>query len=404
MKLTFKNIVICNPGQKHKKGKVSLENSKFTGTHKGKNELDFSGYTVYPGLVNAHDHLLGTYFPRVGNGPYLNWRPWDEDLKNSKLYQERGKISPQDLYLLGYYRQILSGVTTVSDHIPHKVNKNFIKNAYINVVKKYTLAHEVSSYDLKWGNSLSGEIKKAREKNIPFITHIEEGYDREAVNGIPFLQKHKGLFKNTVLVHCISCSKKDIKAIARHKASMVWCPFSNYYMFGETADIKTFINQGVNVTLGTDSPMSGGVHLLAEMKTAVKLYKQMYKKQLNPALVFDMVTLNGARAYKLDQEIGSIKAGKSADFVILKNRAHTDPYTNLLQADLPDIEMVFRKGKPLYFKERYKESFNVNLKNYQKIMLKNKEKYFLIGKPLTLQKRINKKVGFKKYLDFFPVS
>ena len=42
---------------------------------------------VLPGLINAHDHLIGTFQPRVGFGPYLNWLQWDNDLKRSAVFR-----------------------------------------------------------------------------------------------------------------------------------------------------------------------------------------------------------------------------------------------------------------------------------------------------------------------------
>ncbi|MFW6365270.1 MAG: hypothetical protein ACOC2H_02215 [Spirochaetota bacterium] len=82
---------------------------------------------LLPGLINAHDHLLGTYYPKVGEGPYENWLPWDNDLKSAKVYNERQQIQSRDLYLLGGYRNLVSGVTSVQDHIPHFVQEPFLE-------------------------------------------------------------------------------------------------------------------------------------------------------------------------------------------------------------------------------------------------------------------------------------
>src|ERR1700689_50147 len=38
--------------------------------------LDLSGYLVLPGLINAHDHLEFSLFPRLGTGPWANAREW----------------------------------------------------------------------------------------------------------------------------------------------------------------------------------------------------------------------------------------------------------------------------------------------------------------------------------------
>ena len=85
---------------------------------------------MLPGLIDCHDHLLGTYLPRVGDRkPYLNWLVWDNDLKASPIYAEMQQIESADLYLLGEYRHLISGVTSVQDHIPHFVQDMFKKDS-----------------------------------------------------------------------------------------------------------------------------------------------------------------------------------------------------------------------------------------------------------------------------------
>src|SRR5262245_872485 len=40
--------------------------------------LDLSGWLLLPGLINAHDHLELNLFPRLGRGPFRNYREWAE--------------------------------------------------------------------------------------------------------------------------------------------------------------------------------------------------------------------------------------------------------------------------------------------------------------------------------------
>ncbi len=399
------NAIICNPNEILRNKTVYIDKKKFTEKDsKDALVIDLKGYTIYPALINSHDHLLGNYLPKVGNGPYLNWKPWDEDLKNSSLYQERNKLSQENIYELSYYRQLLSGTTTVSDHIPHVVNDHLIDSALIRIIKNYTLTHEMSSYELPWCDDVKNEIAKAKREGIPFITHIQEGYDEEAVKGVSQLHQLGGLFKHTVLVHCISCTKKDIKLISKNKSNVVWCPNSNYYMFKDTMDVQTFIKEKVNIALGTDSPMSGGVNLLDEMKFAKSLYKKLYKKEISSKKIFQMVTINAATAFSLDKYLGSIEENKLADILVVKDKPNLDPYDRIVGMKMEDIEFVLKEGVPMMGKIDYKNTFSIDEKKYQDVIIKKKHPYFIIGKPIDLKRKIDRKLGFNKELEFFPIE
>ncbi len=381
-------------GKRIEKIDTKIKNPKF--------EVDLTDKYVYPGLINAHDHLLGNYFPRVGKGPYLNWLVWDNDLKSSPVYAERSQIPPNYIYLLGAYRNIFSGVTTVSDHIPHFVNEPYLKILPVRVIRKYSLAHEVSEYDLKWGDGIDKEYKEAVEKNQPFITHVEEGEDREAQKGIDHLIEHNALSEYTVLIHGVYLSKEDIKKIAKYKAHLVWCPSSNYYMFQKTGDVKRWLEEGINVSLGTDSPMSGGLNLLEEIKFAKKLYRRIYKDEIDDRELFKMITINPAKAFRIANELGEIKEKKLADIIAITTKER-NPYTALRKAQLNDISLVIIEGKPVYGDINYRALFEYTGTEYTEFKLNGKKK-IAKGDPKGLIKSIRKFVKFKKIIPFFPVE
>ena len=408
---TFSDLSVCNHDEIFEKTSFTVKDGKFSDEKNGRSFSLGNDYIAYPGLINAHDHLLGSYFPKVGNGPYLNWRPWDNDLKNSLLYSERKNLTIDDLYGIGNYRQILSGVTTVCDHMPHEINDEQAKKSLIKIINQYCVAHEISSYELKWGREHEVEIREAKEKNIPFVTHIEEGFDEESLRGINILNEKGGVFENSVLVHCIGCSFEDIRLMAEKKASMVWCPSSNAFMFNQTADIKEFLDQEVNVCLGTDSPMSGGINLLEEMRFAKDFFMKKYSFDLDDRFLMQMVTMNSAKAFKLEDQVGKIKKDLSADFLLIKkNDDHESYYETLINADMVDLEMVFRQGVPLFFKEKWLPLLEIdNLEEgYQKVKVLNEKEEmvqgYLIGKPLTLLSNLRKKIGFNKQLPFFNIA
>ena len=67
------------------------------------------------------------------------------------------------------------------------------------------------------------------------------------------------------------------------------------------------------------------------------IFKMNREHQTSLNKMFNMLTINPAKAVKMDQEIGSIKAGKKADLLIIE----------LIKTDFPVISMVFVDGCPV---------------------------------------------------------
>ncbi len=388
---------------------LNIQNGKISGFSKkkaSKTVIDLKDKIVLPAFVDAHDHLFGNYYPKVGrnDGKYLNWKPWDNDLKSSPIYKERSKIPPLDIYYLACYKHVLSGCLTVNDHMPHRVNAPFLDKMPIRIQKKYSLAHEVSSFDLRWGDGIVVEHSKAVKEKIPFITHIEEGFDEESMKGIDILLLLKALTKNTVLIHAIALSEKDIDEIAKAGASCVWCPGSNMFMFRRTGKVKQWLKKGINVALGTDSPHTGELNMLYEAKWAKKVYKQIYKENLSDKTLVEMMTINPAKALWLDKEVGSLDKGKAADFIAVTGN-QKDPYASVISADFPEIALVVQSGKPIYGDEKYKSIFDDMKIKTRKLKVSGVPKVIAEHlDPVGLLKRIRKYVGFKKDIPFLPVE
>ncbi len=355
-----------------------------------------------PGFINSHDHLLGTYLPKVGDGrPYTNWLPWDNDLKSAPAYEERQQILNRDLYLLGGYRNLVSGCTSVQDHIPHFVQDPFLDIMPTKVISDFALAHSIASFALNWGSGVEEEYKLALDNDIPFITHIAEGFDEETVRDLETLDKKHGLGDHSVLVHGIAFSHKDIDKIKEKNASVVWCADSNMYMYNRTADIKYMIDKKVNVCIGTDSPMSGGLNLLYEMKFDRDFYKDFYKDSLPSKMIVKMITENPAKAFRLFDN-GTISKNKLADFTVVRHK-ESDPYDSVVSAELEDIKLVVIEGIPVYGDSEYSGIFDSLQVKYQRVNIAGADK-IIIGDLKGLLKRINKAIGYNKKLDFLPVD
>ncbi|MGO8694640.1 MAG: amidohydrolase family protein [Rectinemataceae bacterium] len=365
-----------------------------------------SSSVVYPALVNVHDHLRGNYLPRVGPAPgsfYLNWAPWDADLKASPAYKERSVIDIPTMYRLGAYKNLFSGVGTVNDHFPHELNEAYISQLPIRVVKEYCLAHECSSFDLGWGEGVEIEHRWAMERGWPFITHLEEGFDPESQDGIGVLERAGALDERDLLVHCIGFSDEDIRKVKRVQASVAWCPASNQFMFNLTCKIRKMLRAGVNVALGTDSTHTGSINLLAEMRFARSIYRDMYGEELPAKTLFEMVSSNAARALRMEGRVGVVEPGASADFAIFRARAD-DPYENLCAARPEDLELLTVGAVPVFGDEaKYGDFFarEIDSGDYGRIGMDGRT-MFVSGDPAGLYKNLRALLGFAKKLDYLP--
>ena len=390
-------------------GDLSISEKKIisSGSQKG-TTIELNGKSfIYPSLINTHDHMQGNYRPPVGppNGTfYLTWLPWDNDLKASDTFKERSKLSREDLYTLSGYKCLFSGVTTANDHFPHTLNSAILPGLPIRALQEYCLAHEATSYDLKWGDGVEVEHERAVKNKWPFITHLSEGFDEEAMHSVAVLEKKGILDKHCLLIHCVGFSDEDIKKVAQAGASISWCGHSNMFMYNVTAKVRKMLKAGVNLTIGTDSSATGSANLLEEIKFDRKLYQKLYGEDLAPKTIFEMITLNAAKAFWMDDRVGTLEDGKLGDILVLKANKD-DPYENLASASMHDIELLVLEGKPIYGEMRFYDLFGLTKDTlpagYTHIKVKERS-MFVSGDPVGLYQKVRLKVGFRKVLDFLP--
>ena len=136
----------------------------------------------------------------------------------------------------------------------------------------------------------------------------------------------------TVLVHMVWLARADIDKLAETRTSVSHNPSSNSKLASGICKVPQMLASGVNVALGCDGgPSNNDYDLVREMKLAAIIHKAVTNNPLIvPAeTVLEMATINGARALGLEQEIGSLEAGKKADLVVIDlNRLHTTPSPN----------------------------------------------------------------------------
>jgi cytosine/adenosine deaminase-related metal-dependent hydrolase len=115
-----------------------------------------------------------------------------------------------------------------------------------------------------------------------------------------------------------------------------------------------------------------------------------------------MVTVNPARAFRMQKETGSLAEGRLADILIVRQR-HADPWESLVAAGVEDIELIVQEGTPIYGDAAHEELFTGRGTQYSKVTVRGR-KMLVKGDPAALMERVRKAVGFRKVLDFIPLD
>lgn len=159
-----------------------------------------------------------------------------------------------------------------------------------------------------------------------------------------------------IAVHMTQLSDEEIAQAAQFGVHVAHCPESNLKLASGFCPVQKLLDAGVNVGIGTDGAASNNdLDLFGEMKTAALLAKGVARDAhaFGAASALHASTLGGARALGLDGEIGSLVAGKSADFIAVEMYApHLQPVYNLVShlvyaIGRGDVSDVWVAGRPL---------------------------------------------------------
>ncbi len=142
----------------------------------------------------------------------------------------------------------------------------------------------------------------------------------------------------TLLVHNTFTSEADIRfALSTHQ-HLFWClcPNANLYIENRLPDVMLMMNQGLTITLGTDSLASN--HQLS-------ILAEMYTLQQHLDIPFEVLlrwaTLNGAAFLGLDNLFGSLQPGRKPGIILIEFLNHGEENNNLRIDNNTRIKRLF---------------------------------------------------------------
>ena len=302
--------------------------------------IDLDGYTLFPGLINAHDHLDLNHYPRTKfRQRYDNAHQWGEDVNarlNESPFRELRTHPLADRLFIGGLKNLLCGATTVAHHNPpHKAL--FRSDFPVRVVRRYGWAH---SLHFSSDDAIRASYA-ATPPDAPWMIHLAEGTDDAAGGEYARLKALGCVGPNTVFIHGVGLS---VEGALEHRnafgqpLNLIWCPSSNLYLLGQTVTPR-ILNVHAITALGSDSRLTADGDLLVEMRATWRACQ--FDQQAG--VVLNMVTKAPACMLRLN-DAGHLRPGAQGDFIAIHS---TDDDLNILfHARRADLALVVRGGIP----------------------------------------------------------
>jgi 5-methylthioadenosine/S-adenosylhomocysteine deaminase len=180
------------------------------------------------------------------------------------------------------------------------------------------------------------------------IVHLSEGnpQDSGAHREFAMFSKSSSLPAGLVFVHGSALRPEDFaKFTDKTSVGLVWSPRSNDELYGSTTNVDAAQLAKVTVAIAPDWSPSGSAGMIQELNYAAR-----HHFITSDALV-KMATVSAAKISRLDDYIGTLEAGKFADFVVVDAKIDSSAKTPLdpvVKATPADIKLVVVGGQPVY--------------------------------------------------------
>lgn len=315
--------------------------------------IDAKGNIIMPGFVNTHCHSPMSLFRGVGEGSdFSTWwvnfmRPLEEKLKSEDYYNGS---------MLSIAEMLRAGITTFADfymlpntclkavektkiravlglgafegqieNFNQKILEDELKSVKTNsnLVSFMGICHAIYSTDEdRYGQT----IKFCKKHDFPFSTHVSETLNevgecdkKYQMTPIALLESYGALDVPTILAHCVHLDNEDIEILKNYDCSISTNSSSNIVLGSGIAPIYSYLKNGLNICIGTDSVASNNrFDMFKEMFLTQNLQSASLNKAdaISSLDVLKFATINGAKALKI-KNLGVLDKGYMADIIML---------------------------------------------------------------------------------------
>src|SRR5687768_1823288 len=363
---------------------------------KAAQQINTAGSIVIPGLINTHGHAPMVLYRGLADD--LPLQEWLEKY----IFPAEAKTVSRDMVRVGTrlaaLEMIQSGTTAYADmyyfeeEIARATHAAGMRGVLGQTVIQFPVAdaktpqdalaraeafiREFAANDLivpavaphapytNDAKTLLASRALATKYGVPVLIHVAENAlelrnsqaAHAGMSPVACLQSIGFWGARTDANHGVAVDAADMTILRSHQVAVSHNPESNMKLASGIAPVPQYLNAGVTVGLGTDGAASNNdLDMFEAMRFAALLHKvKTGDPRLLPArAVLDMATIGGATALGLQNQIGSIEAGKRADLVVVSTATARltpmyEPVSHLVYAASgEDVRTVMVNGRVL---------------------------------------------------------
>lgn len=311
------------------------------------NVVDMRGKLLCPMFINAHTHVGDTGAKELGVGLPLDQAVSRPDSLKHKFLRSLSYEIHTEMMRHGLQEMLHNGIIAAADFREQGIDgvRALRKAAHglpMRVIalgrmqesataseasleqEAHSLLEEADGLGVRDVSSYPPRLLKKLRQEYPnklFAAHASENLpsERHFRQATGKGQAARLLeWQPNFLVHLTHTPPEEITEMVNVGVSAVTCPRSNGLLGDGLPDLAKWVQMGLRFGLGSDNMMFTAPDMLREMDYASRMTRG---KNLNPAVIqshqiLKAATIEGARILKLDSELGSLKPGKRACFIV----------------------------------------------------------------------------------------
>lgn len=178
------------------------------------------------------------------------------------------------------------------------------------------------------------------------MIHVAEYYDlqEQSVQMTNQTEVERALRAGfTNLVHVTYPIMQDLTLLSSTSPCIIACPRSNGMLSVGVPPVSAYVEEQIDVALGTDNVMFNKPDMFREMEYTLKAVRGSYKNKITAHDVLKMATINGFKI--LGKDI-SIQEGNISDILVIRQKSE-DPYLSIVNRSSSEDIVNFIMGNQM---------------------------------------------------------